>query len=308
MNLIVNKMKVAKLVVDGEHAAHRAFHAFADLRTTQGMLSGSFYGFFQILLRKLEDFGPQTVAVCWGDERENLARKDIYKEYKGTREPSNPDLIQQIYDIQCSLHGMGIQQYWSPRQEADDCIATLAHTVEPLLGDAECIMILSGDKDMLQLITEKICVVAPASGFQKVDKNYDKMEVFAKYGVYPEQFADYLALVGDTSDNVPGVDGIGEVNAAKILNQLGPIKTWYSKIGSVIENLEINATSRKKLEAGKQDLLISKKLVSLAKSNVTMQLPPGLDDQNQELLSAEEMFDMYEMNKIRPEHIQQYLS
>jgi DNA polymerase-1 len=294
--LTVTVPKSTLLIVDSESLVHRAYHAFTDsqdpLRTTSGLLSGAFYGFFNMLQTQIELYAPETILFSWGDKRSNLLRRKIYPEYKGNRpEESKIGLQEQIFDIKLSLGSMGFLQYWSPGYEADDVIAELAKKYSSQFqsfGSKSKIVILSADKDMLQLVDARITV---ATFSNNNFTEYDTDKVLNKFGVTPDYLSDYFSLIGDNSDNVPGVEGIGPKIAYKLLNDNGKIQVWFNNIPN------INATDsvKQKLINNRETLVLSKKLISLKLHSTPLQ---KLDFNT--IASPDFIFDKYEMKKLRP--------
>jgi len=291
------------LLIDGDYVAHRAYYAHTylykpelTLHTSTGKLSGCFYGFFQIILKEISDFSPKEVIVFWGDKKSNLFKSQLYSSYKSQRKLPPKELFSQVQDIKTSICYLpNIKQYLTPKYEADDLIATY---INNFANDRKCI-ILSGDKDFFQLVSDKVLVSFLSIEKHKYDDLWDKDRVIKKFGVSPENFADYLALIGDKSDNIPGVKGIGPKTAVKLLNDNGPIKVWFNQI----ENIKANNKIKNLLFQYKDNLYLSKKLISL--KNINVPLNPinfsTLIDSNFNNLN--EIFDSYEMVKIRPEDL-----
>jgi len=292
------RMKVRNIdlmLVDAEHAAYRAYYVHTvpghELMTSRGTLSGCFYGFFSILKKKIEEYGPKDLVVCWGDKTVNLKRRKIYPSYKLNRTTKPMDFVNQVEDIKYALYLMMIEQCYSPEYEADDVIATISNRfLDDSSGD---VIILSGDKDMCQLVSDRVFVLNPKSGGKSQDVLLDREKVFEKFGVYPELLADYLTLLGDDTDNIPGVSGIGEKTATKILVENGPIRNWIQSIDMITASDKVKSSLKETV----QQLFISKRLISLTHSSVDLK---GVVDTNP-YESADEIFDKYEMKKIRPE-------
>jgi len=252
------------MVVDSEAMFHRAYHAFTSekicLRTSTDILSGGFHGFFNMLYNQIQSFSPKEIIFCWGDKRANLLRRNLYPAYKGNRSDTpRKGFDEQLLDVMLVLDVMGFIQYTSPGYEGDDVItAVVTEKLQPYIDSdptAE-IAILSSDKDMLQLVNNKVTVYHVASS---IPVEFTPTKVEDKYGIRPELLADYFCLVGDDSDNVPGVAGIGPVVAARLLQQNGPIHEWFNKI----DEIQATDTVKAKLKASRVQMVISKKLVSL---------------------------------------------
>lgn len=285
------------MIVDGDYLSHRGYYAFtrldnpsATLRTSTGIESGAFYGFFSLLLRKIRDYGPKKIAICWSDKRSNLQRMSILPTYKSNRDDTPTSLISQTEDIKKALFYLNIPQYLTPTREADDLIAGLVERSKK--ADLN-VRIISNDKDFMQLVSDKVSLVNLATGAVKVDKEYFLKEVEERYGIPPSLIADYLSLIGDSSDGIPGVEGIGPKTASKILRENGPIRDWFKSI----DTMKASDTIKKKLQESKEKLIINKKLISLVSSRDVDILPVFFEELNE---NEDIIFDKYEMKKIRP--------
>lgn len=296
----VSIREIDYLIVDGDYLAHRAYFAFTQmhgsyntpLKTKTGILSGCFYGFFSALQRKIGDYGPKNIYVCWGDDRENLLRKEWSPEYKSNRTTMDDAFYWQVGDIKLALAHLKIPQHWAPKYEADDVIATLVHKFD---DGKNSIVVLTADKDMLQLVNENVIVAGLASSTKKSDIEYDIKHVTEKYGVGPELIADLLTLTGDKSDGITGVNGIGEKTAASLLSTLGAIKNWVNQI----DTIDVSNSLREKLGSSRKQLFLNKKLISLKAVNI--ELHDIITFSADSLDSADAVFDKYEMQQIRPE-------
>jgi len=297
--ITVGNPSTVYMVVDSEAMFHRAYHAFTSdkytLRTSTGQLSGGFHGFFNMLHNQIQSFSPKETIFCWGDKRSNLLRRNLYPAYKGNRSDTIRERFdEQVLDVKLALDAMGFIQYIAYGYEGDDVITAVVKDYLQQYIDSDPtadIAILSSDKDMLQLVNKRTTVYHVASS---ITKDFTPMKVEEKYGVIPELFADYLCLVGDDNDNVPGVTGIGPVVAARLLQQNGAIYEWFDKID------EIKATdvTKKKLKAARTQMVISKKLVSLDYNKAPLtKLSYKMKDMNPDLI-----FDKYEESQVRPHH------
>lgn len=300
------KDNLGLMIVDGDYLFYRAHFAYSvyhgpqgALKTSTGLDSGAFYGFFSMLLRKIETYSPKQIIICWGDKRSNLERRKLFSSYKESRVSMSSDFFSQLLDVKEALFLMNIEQYLNIGYEADDIIATFAHKFEQdkKLNDSEMCMIVSNDKDLLQLVTDKIFVTSSSSGRVKGDVIYTVEKVVEKFGVPPNILADYLSLVGDNSDGIPGVDGVGPRTAVKLLLENGPIKNWIGRLSDV----NIKDSIKNKISQSLQQLVINKKLISLKSVNLIPILVEFKDSLSYK--SASEVFDKYEMRKIRPESI-----
>src|SRR3989344_6034871 len=202
------------ILVDGSSYLYRAFHAMPALTNSRGEPTGAVYGVVNMLRRLLSEYDTEHLAVVF-DAKGKTFRDDIYPEYKAHRPPMPDELSTQIEPIYAIIRAMGLPLIQVEGVEADDVIGTLAHTA---VSEGRTTVISTGDKDMAQLVDGHVQLVDTMK-----DAVIDRDAVVAKFGVTPEQMVDYLALVGDTSDNIPGVPGVGPKTAAKWLQQYGSL-------------------------------------------------------------------------------------
>jgi len=243
------------VLVDGNSTLYRAYFAIRGLSTSKGFPTNAIYGFVQTINKIEKEFKPSSISVAF-DVAKKTFRNEIYSEYKAKRPPMPDDLVIQIPKIKEFLRLKGIPIWEFENYEADDLIATVAKE----FSKKDKVLIVSSDKDLFQLINENIMIYQAGK-----DKIITEKETEEKFGVPPSQIIDFLALMGDSSDNVPGVKGIGEKTAAKLLKEFKTLENLY-------ENIEkVNPPSLKeKLLAGKSDAFLSKKLVIL-KSDLKIQ-------------------------------------
>lgn len=210
------------VLVDGSYFLFRAFHALPPLTTSTGLQTNAIRGAISAIQKLMRRTQPTHMAVIF-DTPEPTFRHELSPIYKGDR-PSMPDeLAQQIPYLHALIKALGIPLYMLPGAEADDVIGTLAKRAEK---EGHQVLISTGDKDMAQLVTEKVTL---EDSFK--DKPMDIQGVFDKFGVWPNQIIDYLTLMGDASDGIMGVPGIGAKTAAKLL-------TEYGSIGGILENVD----------------------------------------------------------------------
>ncbi len=241
------------VVVDGHALIYRGYYALPPLTTKKGELVNAVFGFTSVLLNMLGKLRPDYLAVTF-DLKGPTFRHEAYEDYKATRAETPDDLLAQVPRIKQIVEAFKIPIFEEEGFEADDMIATIAKKITDY-PDTELI-ILTGDMDLTQLITDQVRVVAPISGFNEV-KNYDAEAVIEKYGIRPDQMVDYKALVGDTSDNISGVPGIGKKTAAKLLQE-------YETLDGIYENLEdLKGAMLNKLEFGRELAYKSQELVQL---------------------------------------------
>ena len=253
------------IIIDGNALLHRAFHAIRPLSDPQGRMVNAVFGFARVLQKIIKDFEPSHLVVCW-DRKEKTFRHEAYEEYKAQREAKPQDLYDQIPIIKEMLDAYSIPHYDKVGYEADDLIGTIAKRYEKKV---DMVLIVTGDMDTLQLVDEKINVVGFIKGVSEI-KNYDIDAVKERYGLLPEQMIDLKALMGDPSDNIKGVLGIGKVGASKLMQKYGNINNIYTSL----ESGDIDASEKVKevLRAGKQDAYKSRELVEIVK-DVSIEMP-----------------------------------
>lgn len=241
-------------LVDGHALAYRAHYAFASspLTNSKGEETSAVYGFVNSILTLIDRHQPTHIVVAFDAAGKNF-RHDMFDAYKANRKAMPDSLQAQLPVIHAVLDAMGIRHCTVPGYEADDIIATMAQR----WCDRTPIEIVSGDKDLFQLIDERIRVIRPGKG-NVLENEFDAVELVKKVGLRPDQFVDYLALMGDSSDNVPGVKGIGEKTARKLLSEWDTLDNIFEHIESV-KPLSV----RTKLERGREEAFLSRKLVRL---------------------------------------------
>ncbi len=237
------------LLVDGSALLHRAYHAYPPLKSKTGEIVGAVYGVASILISALEEVEPTYVMVAW-DLPKPTFRHIKYVGYKAQRPKADSEMVEQIPKVKEIIAAMDIVQVAQEGYEADDIIGTLSK----LSSDENDVVILTGDQDTMQLVNENVRILTPAKGANP-PVLYGPDEVKAKYGVTPDQIVDYKALIGDPSDNIPGVAGIGPKSAATLLNQFGSIDNIYTNLDKV-ENEKV----REKLQNGKDSMELSYEL------------------------------------------------
>ncbi len=221
------------LLIDGNSIINRAFYGLPDLTNSSGMHTNAVLGFLNIFFKVLDDEKPSNVYVAF-DLKAPTFRHEMYDAYKGTRKPMPEELREQVPLLKEVLTAMGICIVQKEGYEADDILGTLAKQ-----GEAKdfAVTVLSGDRDLLQLATDTIKIRIPKThkGVTEVF-DYNAKDVEAEYGVTPVQFIDMKALMGDASDNIPGVPGIGEKGAGKIIATFKSIENAYEHIEEVTPN------------------------------------------------------------------------
>lgn len=222
------------ILIDGNSLLHRAYHAFPPLTTHKGELINAVYGFSSMLLSVLDKLSPTHVAVAW-DVKGPTFRKIEYSEYKANRGPMDEDLASQIERTKEVVTVLNIPQFGIEGYEGDDIIGTLSKraTNEDAEKDVQ-VVIVTGDRDSLQLIKGKqIVVYLPIQNHHAQSMVFDEEKVIDTYGLKPEQMIDLKSLMGDASDNIPGVKGVGKVTASKLVTTFGSLKNIYENIEQV---------------------------------------------------------------------------
>lgn len=251
------------ILIDGNAILHRAYHALPPLTNKDGVIVNAVYGFFSMFLKILEDQKPDFLIVCF-DRKAPTFRKELFVGYQAKRPKMSDDLIPQVKFIHDILEKAKVEIFEVDGYEADDLIGTLAtqavdgrglkvedsnlkienrssihspastvknlpSTIHHLPSSIE-VFIVSGDRDLLQLVNHHVKMIAPVTGLTNMIV-FDEALVFQKYGIKPSQMVDYKALVGDPSDNYPGVAGIGPKTAAALINE-------YESLENIYKNLE----------------------------------------------------------------------
>ncbi len=243
------------ILIDGSGLLYRAYYAFISrpLTTTKGENTSAIFGFFKVLFQIMRDLSPDAMLVAFDRTRATFRQK-IYPLYKAQRQETPPDLKSQIPVIIDLLNKMGIKTIEMDDYEADDIIGTIA---EKSKADFKP-YIVSGDKDLMQLVDDKIRILKPEKGINIIN-SLDVEGVKNTFGVYPEQIPDYLGIVGDSSDNIPGIKGIGEKGAVKLLNE-------FKNLEEIYENIDkIQGAIKTKLIEGKESAFLSKNLATIRK-------------------------------------------
>jgi len=257
--VIINQMS-RFLIVDGHAVAHRAYHSIPPL-TSNGQPVNLIYGFYSMLLSAIDQLKPKYVVVCL-DLPGPVFRNQEFIGYRAKRKPAEKNLIVQLPELENSLERATIPRFSQGGYEADDLIATLcrlslkkksAKTKKKLISK---ITIITGDKDIMQLVSPKVELFMPIRGLSQT-QIFQPKDVKEKLGVKPSQVVDLKALMGDSSDNYPGVHGIGSKTAVQLLND-------YHNLDNVYKNLShIKPIIRSKLEKDKDNAYLSQKLAKL---------------------------------------------
>lgn len=218
------------LLVDGHSILNRAFYGLPDLTNSKGEHTNAVLGFINIILKIIDEEKPTHLAVAF-DVHEKTFRHKMFEEYKGTRKGMPEELRSQVPIMKDVLKAMNVTVIECPGYEADDIIGTLSRKGEEAGME---VSVLSGDRDLLQLATDKVLIKIPKTkGGQTTVENYHTEDVKALYGVTPTEFIDMKGLMGDSSDNIPGVPGIGEKTASKIISTYHTIESAYEHISEI---------------------------------------------------------------------------
>lgn len=237
------------IIVDGNSLANRAFYAMPYLSNRNKQPSGAVFGFANLIVKLIVEQRPTYFAVAFDHARKTF-RNEMYEAYKAKRKETPQDLLDQFPTIKQMLNIMGIKTFEFVGYEADDIIGTLAKQTE-----IEKILV-SGDRDLLQLIDKKTSVWLTKKGVTDIEK-YDENALFEKYGLKPEGIVELKSLMGDSSDNIPGVMGVGEKTALSLLHNYGDLEGVYNHID------EIGGKLQEKLLFGKESAFLSQKLARI---------------------------------------------
>lgn len=241
------------ILLDGNSLSYRAFYAMPALQNKSGLYTNSVYGFTLMLERMLEDIKPKYALVAF-DKGKQTFRHKTYQDYKGTRDKTPSELVEQFGYVRELLDSYGIKYEEHFDYEADDIIGSYAKLAEKAGLE---VIIISGDKDLTQLASDNITIYYTKRGVTEVD-HYTPEFINEKYGLSPEQIIDMKGLMGDKSDNIPGIAGIGEKTAIKLLAE-------YKTVENVLDNID-NISGKKlkeRLAEGKEDALLSKELATI---------------------------------------------
>lgn len=254
MSEVVDTKKKKLAIIDGKSVFYRGYYAMPNLSTKDGTPTGGVFGFATMALEVIKRLKPDYVCVAWDKPKTNIRKRlELYPAYKAGRKPPPPDFYEQIPILHEVLDAFGWPLYELDDYEADDIMGTLA--CQAAKQDIET-MLVTSDLDMLQLVDPHIHVYALKKGLSNIELFHPE-SFTEKYGILPTQFLDLKALKGDSSDNIPGVMGIGEKGAIDLLKQ-------FETLDGVYDNLDLIKDSvRTKLEAGKDMAYLSKKLASI---------------------------------------------
>lgn len=268
------------LIIDGSSLFFRAFYALPLLKTKKGIYTNALYGFIQMVENAIDRIKPTHAVVCF-DMKGKTFRSDIYKDYKGTRQKTPNELEQQFPIVRDVLKLMNIIVLESPVYEADDIAGTISKLASEVGMES---VLLTGDKDYYQLVGKDTSVLLTRKGITEMDLvTVESLQ--ENYGLTPDQFIDLKGLMGDSSDNIPGVPGIGEKTGLKLIHEFGTIENLYEHID------EITAKKQKeKLEDNKAQAFMSKKLGTIVRN---VPIETELDELRLREYNLKELSDLY---------------
>lgn len=262
------------ILVDSNSLIHRAFHALPETLTDKkGNPTNAVFGFARIFLRALKDFKPTYVATTF-DFPGKTFRDKLFPTYKATRPKTPEDLTSQFPQVKKLLEKMGLPIFEKEGFEADDLLASLKKKIRAQMPEAE-IIILTGDNDTLQLVDEKTKVASPARGIQP-PVLFDPEKIQEKYGLKPEQMLDFKALVGDPSDNVPGLRGIGPKTASDLLKKFKNLEGIFKAAKSASRRTPAGGIPPKLLDTlidGEKHAFFNRQLLNL-RADLPVELKP----------------------------------
>ena len=270
------------VLIDGHSILNRAFYGLPDLTNSEGLHTNAVYGFLNILFRTLEEEQPQYLAVAF-DVHAPTFRHQMYADYKGTRKPMPSELREQVPMLKEVLRAMDIELVEKAGYEADDILGTLAERCEK---EGMEVTVVSGDRDILQLASDRIMIRMPKTVRGKTTiENYHAKEVLERYQVEPKQIIELKALMGDTSDNIPGIPGVGEKTATKLIVEYGSIENAYVHVEEIRPN-----KAKESLKNNYDLAVISKKLAT-----IDTQAPVECDLEHAKIrnLYTEEAYEMF---------------
>ena len=288
----MNKPKKLFLI-DGMAVIYRSYYAMISnpLIASNGLNTSAIYGFINTILKLIKDENPEYLSVVM-DTKAKTFRHQMYDDYKATRKPMPDDLSEQIKPIYDFLEALNMKFYKKDGYEADDILGTIAKKIR---NEKLQVYLYSSDKDLMQLVDENIFIYSPGNRFSKTTI-YNEIEVFEKWKVYPNEIVDYLSLLGDTSDNVPGVKGVGKKTATTLISEYHSIENLYESINNIK-----NEKMKQKLENSKDNAFLSKKLIKL---DLNVDVDFDLEDMNilnisfENILNKLHDLDIYTFDKV----------
>lgn len=275
-------------LIDGNSVAYRAFFALPeDLATKSGQVTNAVFGFTRMLIRLLKDYPPEGIAVAWDVSRQTF-RTDSYPEYKAQREKAPDQFRSQLPLIDEVLQALHVTQLRQEGYEADDLIATLTKRA---VEEGWEVLIVTGDRDAFQLIRDPVKVVYTRRGISDIvlaDQSY----VAERYGIRPEQYVEYAALRGDTSDNLPGVPGVGEKTASRLIADFGDLDNLYLSIAELTPKL------RENLSTHREQVFLNRELMRLVDDMDLLVEIEGLRTREWDRNEVKDLFDSLEFHSM----------
>ena len=280
---------MARLVlVDGNSIMNRAFYGIMGskmLTTSDGKYTNAVYGFLAIIFKVIEDLSPEYMAVAF-DLKAPTARHKMYEGYKATRKGMPNELADQMPIIKNILKAMNIDIIEKEGYEADDILGTLSRFGE---NNGLDVTILSGDRDTFQLATDKVTIRIPHTKSGKTEtEEFNREKIIEKYGIEPIQLIEVKGLQGDTSDNIPGVPGIGEKTALSLIQKFGSIDNLYIKLEEGTS--ELKGKQKENLENNKELAILSKTLGTI---NLEVPIEDGLEELKVKEWNKQEVLDIF---------------
>ena len=273
------------LCIDGNSILNRQFYGIRPLSTKDGFPTNAIFGFVNVIAKQLETLSPDYVAVAF-DLKAPTFRHQMFGEYKAGRKPMPEDLVLQLPVAKEICRALGISVLELAGYEADDILGTLSSMAEQ--AEDTYAYVLTGDRDSLQLISDRVQVLL-ATNFDTVP--FDDAAFFEKYGVHANQYVDVKALMGDSSDNIPGVPGVGEKTAFKLIAEQGDLDSIYEKL----DEIKLTPSVRAKMESGRDSAYLSKTLATIER-NVPLGLTlADIECRGFDRPLAKELFVRYEL-------------
>jgi DNA polymerase-1 len=245
------------IIFDGNAILHRAFHALPPMSTPTEEPINAVYGLVGMLFKVITDLSPTHLCFAF-DTKEPTFRNQLYGEYQTNRAETATELIGQFDKARDCVQAFHIPFYEKPGFEADDVIGTITHQFEND-DNVDEMIVVTGDRDMLQLVSPKVTLYMPQGGLQ-AGKRYSREETLERMGVYPEFIIDYKALVGDPSDNYKGIPGVGPKTAIHLIHQFGHLDDIYKNIDSLSPKI------KEKLTTNQESAYLSLKLATIVKT------------------------------------------
>ena len=276
------------VLIDGNSIMNRAFYGIMGskmLTTKDGKYTNAVYGFLAILFRLLEDIEPKYMVVAF-DLKAPTARHKMYEGYKANRKGMPDELAQQMPIIKEILRAMNIDIVEKEGYEADDVLGTLSRYGE---NQGLEVVILSGDRDTFQLATDKVTIRIPRTKGGKTETDmFDRTKIIETYGIEPKQLIDVKGLQGDTSDNIPGVPGIGEKTALSLIQKFGSIENLYEKVEKGEDGLK--GKQKENIENNKDLAMLSKELGTI---NLQVPISDTLEEFKVEEWNKEKVLELF---------------